>query len=99
MNFRVFKRRKTDFLIPVMRELLLSCISGKHYLYLDTIKNCGLPIRHKAWEINMAPTLMFTEVKRVKNIDKAVTQVSALRHFLIQILLHVDGMKTPEHEC
>ena len=72
------EKRGTKSIIQIMRQVLLSCISGKHYLYLDTIENCGLPIRRKAWEIKLAPTLMFTKIRQVKNINKAVTQVRLL---------------------
>ncbi|RUS91017.1 hypothetical protein EGW08_001234, partial [Elysia chlorotica] len=52
--------------------------TGKHYLYLDTIENSGLPVRRKAWETQLEPTVMFTEVKRDKEINNSLAQVSFL---------------------
>ncbi|GFR81258.1 alpha-mannosidase [Elysia marginata] len=51
--------------------------TGKHYLYLDTIENSGISVRRKAWEIQLAPTIMLTEVNRDRDINKALAQVGA----------------------
>ncbi|GFN96295.1 alpha-mannosidase [Plakobranchus ocellatus] len=63
--------------------------TGKHYLLLDTMERSSLAVRHKAWETQLAPTVMFTEIKQNQDLHKALEQYNFLNPDTIPKNVHL----------